>query len=291
MTTSTSQTLEYDERLFIDGEEKFKIYNVDTLDKMYHKYHDHEFIELFILLSGSVKYSLEQGTLLLKSFDIVLVPPHVLHKLTVLENNETYKRMVLWIKKDYLASLSSAKTDLCSIVNDYYEKGIFLIRNHEFTFSIKKYISRIEQFLKEDQFGNDLLIENTIRELFLSLGNYLIINHPSNIDTMSNPMVTKVIEYIDHNLSRDLSLSSIAKALSFETSYVSRVFSNATQLSLHKYVIKKRLTTAKKYLLEGKSVKETIQLVGFNDESHFVQVFKKEFGITPKRYQMQVINK
>ena len=55
--------------------------------------------------------------------------------------------------------------------------------------------------------------------------------------------------------------------------------------TIHKYVVKKRLNYAKKMLDEGYNVKQITKMVGFNDESHFIQTFKKEFNMTPNKYK------
>lgn len=281
--------LQSDERIFINGDEKYKFYNVDTLDKMYDKFHEHDFVEIFILLNGSVTYSIEHCVYDLKNYDILVVHPHVLHKLSIVRKDEGYKRMVLWVKTDYLNELSSSKTNLNQIIDNLYKEKIFLIRNYEFTYAIKKYLSRIEQFQKEDWYGSDLMIENTLRELFLSFYNYLSNSDDDTINyKMKNPVVSNIVQYIDSHLSDDLSLKAISNALSFDASYLSHIFTEIEGLTIHKYIIKKRLVASKSYLSQGKSIIDTANLVGFKDNSHFIQAFKKEFGITPKKYQTQL---
>lgn len=280
----TLSPLGYDEKQFITSGDNFKVYNVDTLDKMYDRFHEHDFIEIFILLSGSVTYTIEQGKYELKDFDIIIVPPHKLHTLNVLRKDIAYKRMVLWIKKDYLNSLSSSNTnlydgmDLCNKTNKY------LIRNPEFTFLIKPYLQKIIQLQKENLYGCDLLIENNIRSLFITMNSFLIEIEKNNINAISNPIVNKTIKYIEEHLNEDLSLSTISKNINYDFFYIERTFKELIGLSVHKYIIKKRLNYARELLNKNIRVKDVLEKIGFKDESYFIQVFKKEFGYTPKKY-------
>ena len=160
-------SLEFDERAFLKNNENYKIHLVDNFETMYSKIHDHDFIEIFILISGSVTYVIEQGNYELKDFDIILVPPHTIHQLTVTNKDVKYKRLVLWIRKQYLERLSSAKTYLLEQFMSHTKRNHYVIRNPEFTFKIKPYLEKIIELDKEKEYGYDLLIENTFRELFI----------------------------------------------------------------------------------------------------------------------------
>lgn len=280
-----------DERSFIASNENYRIYNVDSLDKMYDKLHEHDFIEVFILLTGSVTYVVEQGVLQLKDFDIVLVPPHTLHKLSITKKDVPYKRIVLWIKKKYLKSISSEKTDLYHVIKEMSKDIHYIIRNPEFTLVIKPFFQKIISLQLEDLYGSDLLIENTIRELFLMLNQAIIKERRDATEAISNPIVLDVVKYIENNLSNPLTIKEISNALNFDSFYISHTFTEIVGTTIHKYIIKKRLNKAKNCLEEGMNIKDIIKVIGFNDESHFIQVFKKEFGSTPKQYQKRINNK
>jgi len=282
---NTLNLLDFDEKTFINNKENYRIYNVDTLDKMYHEIHEHNFLEIFILLSGNVDYTIDQGMYQLKDYDIIIVPPHKLHKLAVHNSDTPYKRMVLWVSKSYLEKLSSTSTDLYDEIFRFTKNENYLIRNPEFTFFIKPYLHSIIQLEKEGLYGTDILIENKIKEFFVLLNRFLIDKQKNNVRAITNPIVTEVVKYIKENLSGDLSLPTIASALNFDASYISHTFTNVMGTTLHKYIIKKRLNEAKKLLEQNKSVKEIVTLIGFNDESHFIQVFKKVYGCTPRQYK------
>ena len=45
-----------------------------------------------------------------------------------------------------------------------------------------------------------------------------------------------------------------------------------------------QLTAAKTLIAEGKNLEDISRSVGFTDYSSFYRAFKKEYGITPRRY-------
>lgn len=59
-------------------------------------------------------------------------------------------------------------------------------------------------------------------------------------------------------------------------------------MTFSKYLIQYRLEKAKHYL-ENKDMKISFIAfeVGYNDVSHFIQSFKKNYGLTPEEYRMR----
>lgn len=281
----TNLALRKDEKRFIEDGQNYKFYDIDNLEKFYSKLHEHDFMEIFILLSGDITYIIEQGQFVLKDFDILFVPPHTLHELAINDKNILYKRLVLWIYPQYIKKLSTEITDLSKEIEDFTSSGKYLIRNPEFTFKIKPYLEKIIHLQEEKFYGYDVLIENTFRELFIIINEFIKSNSSNTIKASGNPIVLKTIAYIENNLANTLSLKEIADYIGLDSFYLSHIFSKEVGTTIHKYVVKKRLNYAKKMLDEGYNVKQITKMVGFNDESHFIQTFKKEFNMTPNKYK------
>jgi AraC-like DNA-binding protein/mannose-6-phosphate isomerase-like protein (cupin superfamily) len=93
-------------------------------------------------------------------------------------------------------------------------------------------------------------------------------------------------KYVDDNLSDpSLSLESIAKALSYTTKHVSKVFKQANKVSFKEYLNAVRINNALSLMNGGfSSIKEIAFLCGFNDALYFSKVFKKFFSQSPREY-------
>lgn len=97
-------------------------------------------------------------------------------------------------------------------------------------------------------------------------------------------ILTRVLTYIDINLQDDLSLASLEKRFFINRSYLSRLCRRYLGISLHRYIILRRITKAKELLKAGKSAMEACKDSGFNDYSNFRKMFKKVTNLSPSAY-------
>ena len=104
-------------------------------------------------------------------------------------------------------------------------------------------------------------------------------------------ILTRVLTYIDGNLQADLSLASLEKRFFINRSYLSRLCRNYLGISLHRYIILRRINKAKALLAAGKSAMEACKDSGFNDYSNFRKMFKKVTNLSPSAYAKKTTRK
>ncbi|HHW12135.1 MAG TPA: helix-turn-helix transcriptional regulator [Firmicutes bacterium] len=97
-------------------------------------------------------------------------------------------------------------------------------------------------------------------------------------------ILVRVLTYIDDNLQGDLSMASLERRFFINRSYLSRLCRKYLGISLHRYIILRRVAKAKALLMAGKSAMEACQASGFNDYSNFRRMFKKVTNLTPSAY-------
>ncbi len=96
--------------------------------------------------------------------------------------------------------------------------------------------------------------------------------------------LVRAVEYIQDQLSADLTVSGIAQAVGMSPDYFTRLFKESNGQSPHQYVIEARVRKAKELLTTGKfTISEAAYHVGFVDQSHLTRHFKRVFGLPPKR--------
>ena len=81
----------------------------------------------------------------------------------------------------------------------------------------------------------------------------------------------------------DLTVAGIAASLNLDRRYLSRLFKTHTGKTVQQYLICVRMEEARRYLSQGRSVQDTATLCGYEDVSNFSKMYKKHFGISPKK--------
>lgn len=101
-----------------------------------------------------------------------------------------------------------------------------------------------------------------------------------------NPNIRRVGDPIRDNPHQKLRLKQMALAANLSSSHLSHIFKTETGTSPAKYAKSKRMNEAR-HLLETSllSVKEITFNIGLRDQSHFVQDFKKIYGLPPGQYR------
>jgi len=92
--------------------------------------------------------------------------------------------------------------------------------------------------------------------------------------------------YIRANISRDLSRLDVAEHFHLNEDYFSRLFKKYTGYTYKDYIIKVRMSQAKKMLASSYVPVSIISSkVGYDNFSYFSKSFKKETGMTPQEYR------
>lgn len=94
------------------------------------------------------------------------------------------------------------------------------------------------------------------------------------------------IRFIENNITKKLTNKIIATEVNMATNSFSRLFHEEMNTTLHKFLVKRKISHACKLLLNtNKSIEEVAYILAFSDRHHFSRVFKKVIGITPSLYK------
>lgn len=98
--------------------------------------------------------------------------------------------------------------------------------------------------------------------------------------------ITRAIDYIYKNLQKKLSVAEIADDLKLNTSYLSSLFKKETGQCITHFIRQKKIKAASNMLkFSDYSYSEIAEYFCFASQSHFIQCFKQETGLTPKEYK------
>jgi len=106
---------------------------------------------------------------------------------------------------------------------------------------------------------------------------------------LSGKQLIKGIEnYIDSHLSEEISIEMLCSDFNISRTKLYEIMKQYTGGGIAKHIKKKRLEKAK-LLLKTTDLKisDISSAVGFSDYNYFLRVFKKAFGVSPKKYLKQ----
>ena len=105
----------------------------------------------------------------------------------------------------------------------------------------------------------------------------------------SNPIVNRIIAYINENVENKITCDEIAEKLNINRTYVSTCFKKEVGMGLIDYVNQQKITRAK-YLLQftDKPLKEITYYLSFSSQAYFSKIFKDVVGMTPLEYKERI---
>jgi AraC family transcriptional regulator len=99
---------------------------------------------------------------------------------------------------------------------------------------------------------------------------------------LSKRRLKRVMEYVDQHLGEDLSLMELAEIVNVSPSHFNVLFKQAVGLSVHQYVIRRRVERAIHLLLNDRLVLSEVALrAGFANQSHMASCMQRVAGVTP----------
>ena len=109
---------------------------------------------------------------------------------------------------------------------------------------------------------------------------------PASRGRLPKSRLSKVREYVEANLDRDISLSALASTAAMSPYYFARLLKQTTGITPHQYVVQRRIERAKELLRDPNiSVFEVGIRVGYLDPKHFRDLFRREVRATPTDYR------
>ncbi|MDR0787145.1 MAG: AraC family transcriptional regulator [Gemmatimonadota bacterium] len=148
--------------------------------------------------------------------------------------------------------------------------------------------------LEEPVLGNRLKVDY----LTQALATHLLTRH-SIVGGFSHPVpdyvfnanqIGLIVDYIGDNLASDVSIEELAGLVGVGRSQFIRRFKATTRITPHNYVLKRRIKEARN-LLADRTLSDTSVAFrcGFSDQSHFIAVFRRFMGVTPRQYRQMLM--
>ncbi len=244
-------------------------------------YHYHSFNKIVIFMSGEASYVIEGRSYKLKPWDVVFVKHHTVHKPEV-DLSQSYERVVIWISEEFLEKFAD-RFDLSECFEKAEtEKSNILRINAQTRLSVSKICETLRHEQRVNLSGKELVCDCNIINLLVLLNRSF--NDDEHIGYKTDPKIEAVMQYINENLSEELSVESLAEKCFMSRYHFMRRFKEISGYTVHNYVTLKRLSAAARMIGNGSSPTEAAHLCGFSDYSVFLRAFKKMFELSPNKF-------
>ena len=96
------------------------------------------------------------------------------------------------------------------------------------------------------------------------------------------------LSYIDENIGEPIRVGELADLVGYQTAYFSRTFKKAFGIGPAAYVIRKKIETAQRLMIETEGTLAFIaERLSFTDAFHLSKTFKRVTGMTPREFRQR----
>lgn len=171
-------------------------------------------------------------------------------------------------------------------------KTLFEIDNAD-TMIIKTYIETLKAIIEKDYFNSDIGVVKLINCVVVILTQE---QQEMKNNSQSSELIKNIVQFINENYKRPLTLSSLAQVFFVNRSYLSREFSRKMNMTLMRYIKKVKIYNVSRELLENRSPDSTWREYGYASYKTFLNDFKNIMGTTPsdflinQKYRQYTVN-
>ncbi len=247
--------------------------------------HSHAYTEVYLFCEGEVAMEIRGRRRPLRPGDVLVLPPGTEHRAVVGGGETPYRRFVFWLSEDFCEALRAEAPAYLYLFDRVRESReyVYPMDPLEFNSLCSQLFTLLEE-LHTDRFGRDAQIALHVRSLLLSLSRTVWQRSERRAKRETRSSYRLITDYIAENLSGDLSLDAMSRALFLNKYHIAHLFQENTGLSVHQYITKKRLAACVDAMQSGQRVGEVYARFGFLNYSSFYRAFLKEYGCSPSVY-------
>jgi len=232
--------------------------------------HLHPYWEIYLHLSDEGSFLVNGHLYSLKKGDVILTATKDLH-MRVVSYPIEQENYCLWLDIPESSPIAEALRNLSTpyIQPDakHLSKLCFLL-------------SEIEKTLETN---DTLYLSSLILQAVCTLRDTAI---TSEYRSAPSPLFQQILNDINENCTDIRNVKHLCERHYTSPSTLNRLFQKHLHLSPHALLRSHKLAAAAKLLENGESVMSACLHAGFSDCSHFIVLFKRKFGVTPRQYRM-----
>ena len=103
---------------------------------------------------------------------------------------------------------------------------------------------------------------------------------------VASKQVSAAIDYIHTHLLERITVETLSKSVGVSSTFLSRIFKQELGVSVSEYIRRRKIDAAKNLLsFSDHSLVDIAAMLSYSSQSHFIQQFRSQVGVTPKAYR------
>lgn len=258
-----------------------------TLDKLkspYELYHAsglnlereftaHAYYEILFILNGELDISIPGGIYHSTGSVLVMIPPGAVHCNVLTSGSASYNRYIFFFTEEFCEGIP----DISVLLNPF-GNGMAI-----YELDARQQKDLLDLFEKLYRNNTSLHARIWLQVLLFEIGQFGTAVSPMEPDRRN--YIRVVAEYISDHYREKLVAEELARRFGVSRTKLLTDFKQNMPFSLGNYIMRERITHAKRYLKEGRSITETAELCGFSSDTHLRYCFHTIMGMTPSEYR------
>ena len=255
--------------------------------------HNHNYIEIMYVYNGSITHIIDGNEISMQKGDILFMNQHVRHSIKRAEKEDIGINFII-LPEFFDIPLTMMKNDKENFLSEFLldalridsKKPQYLHFKTQDISAIENLMENIISSLILDEKSDENIIQFTMGLIFLYLLNNIEAIDEDSLQGGHDIMVEAAIRYIKKRY-KDASLTELSKSMHQTPSNMSKIIKKSTGSTFLELMQKRRLEKASIFLSETKmTIQEIMNAVGYENSSYFYNMFKEEFGVSPRKYRM-----
>ncbi len=245
--------------------------------------HSHNYYEIFYNKKGNTRFFVDDRLFDLHSGDYIIVPPNLVHYNRYITQTT---RINIYFRDEDLRRGSSY---VFPGLEERFLKSAAMYHTPSSHQDLLENV--IDRMLHEDQVSDvntPVMMQLLFQEFIVLSNRYCFTNtgYSKQMTVEGDISIQEAARYISENYSLPITLNFLAEKSGLSPAYFSKRFHLITGMGMKEYLTYVRLKHAEAELVStSHSITEIARNSGFSDSNYFKDVFKKEFGLSPRSYR------
>lgn len=236
----------------------------------HHDSHIHKECEIYVNLSGDVSFEVENHIYPISRGSVIITRPFEYHH-CLYHSNKRHDHFWITFSADEKQEFLELFFD-----REKGKKNLILLGEGNLNEACRLMHSLTDD--KADSLSRRILFLQLMQVLRQSR------NGTGVIDNLPKDVVL-ALRFMEEHLTEDFDSHTLAAVCNVSVNTLERHVKEALGMTPFAMLRKKRLIASLERLREGDSVTEAALKSGFSDYSNYIQLFRKQFGLTPLQYK------